>query len=151
MICSFFSIVLYAIIFALLFLALPLGFIIQFQCIILNFQFITLSLQIVLYQVTPYVKILNSMFYFLLPAPFSVIIKYYGPIFGSEGKESICDAGDLGSITGLRRSLEEGMTTHSSILAWRIPMDRAAWQATVHGSQRIRHDCATKCNTALML
>ena len=30
-------------------------------------------------------------------------------------------------------SLEEGMTTHSSILAWRIPMDEGAWQATVHG------------------
>ena len=26
--------------------------------------------------------------------------------------------------------LEEGMATHSSILAWRIPMDRGAWQAT---------------------
>ena len=25
------------------------------------------------------------------------------------------------------------MTTHSSILAWRIPMDRGAWWATVHG------------------
>ena len=25
------------------------------------------------------------------------------------------------------------MTTHSSILAWRIPMDREAWWATVHG------------------
>ena len=24
------------------------------------------------------------------------------------------------------------MATHSSILAWRIPMDRGAWQATVH-------------------
>ena len=29
--------------------------------------------------------------------------------------------------------LEEGMPTHSSILAWRIPMDRGTWQATVHG------------------
>ena len=28
--------------------------------------------------------------------------------------------------------LEEGMATHSSILAWRIPMDREAWQAAVH-------------------
>ena len=28
---------------------------------------------------------------------------------------------------------EEGMATHSSILAWRIPMDRGAQQATVHG------------------
>ena len=29
--------------------------------------------------------------------------------------------------------LEEGMATHSSILAWRIPLNRRAWQATVHG------------------
>ena len=28
--------------------------------------------------------------------------------------------------------LEEGMITHSSILAWSIPMDRGAWWATVH-------------------
>ena len=28
--------------------------------------------------------------------------------------------------------LEEGMATHSSILAWRIPMDRGAWWAIVH-------------------
>ena len=29
--------------------------------------------------------------------------------------------------------LEKEMATHSSILAWRIPMDRGGWQATVHG------------------
>ena len=29
--------------------------------------------------------------------------------------------------------LDEGMATHSSILIWRIPMDRGAWWATVHG------------------
>ena len=29
--------------------------------------------------------------------------------------------------------LGKGMATHSSILAWRIPMDREVWQATVHG------------------
>ena len=34
---------------------------------------------------------------------------------------------------GREDSLEEGMATHSSILAWRIPMDRGAWRATVHG------------------
>ena len=110
---------------------------------------------------------------------------------GSTGKESVCNAGGLGSIPGLGRSpvgghgnpfqysclenpsgqrslagyslwgckeldmterlstaqnhgpdgaflgwedpLEEGMATHSSILSWRIPMDRGAWQATTHG------------------
>ena len=30
-------------------------------------------------------------------------------------------------------SLEEGMATHCSILAWRIPMNRGAWWAAVHG------------------
>ena len=34
---------------------------------------------------------------------------------------------------GWEDPLEEGMATHSSILAWRIPMDKGAWQATVHG------------------
>ena len=34
--------------------------------------------------------------------------------------------------------LEEGMATHSSILAWRIPMDRGAWWATVHGVAKSR-------------
>ena len=39
----------------------------------------------------------------------------------SAGKESVCSAGDLGSIPGLGRSLEKGKATHSSILGWRIP------------------------------
>ena len=33
---------------------------------------------------------------------------------------------------GLEDPLEEGVATHSSILAWRISMDRGAWRATVH-------------------
>ena len=32
--------------------------------------------------------------------------------------------------------LEEGMATHSSILAWRVPIDRGAWWATVHGGHK---------------
>ena len=34
---------------------------------------------------------------------------------------------------GLEDLLEEGMATHFSIPAWKIPMGRGAWQATVHG------------------
>ena len=34
---------------------------------------------------------------------------------------------------GREDPLEEGMATDSNILAWRIPTDRGAWQATVHG------------------
>ena len=39
---------------------------------------------------------------------------------------------------GWEDPLEEGMATHSSILAWRIPMDRGAWWATVRGVARSR-------------
>ena len=62
---------------------------------------------------------------------------------GSDGKESSCNAGDLGLIPGLGRSPGGEHATHSNILAWRIPMDRGAWQATVHGvaksGTRLRH------------
>ena len=52
---------------------------------------------------------------------------------GSAGKESACNVGDLGSILGWENPLEEGMTTHSSILARRMTVDRGAWQTTIHG------------------
>ena len=35
---------------------------------------------------------------------------------------------------GWEDPLEEGMATHSSVLAWRIPMDREAWWAADHGA-----------------
>ena len=42
---------------------------------------------------------------------------------------------------GWEDPLEEGITTHSSILAWRILMVRGAWWATVHGiAKSIRND-----------
>ena len=47
--------------------------------------------------------------------------------------------------------LEEGMATHSSILAWRIPMDRRAWWATVHGVARGKRNQAIKNSTAYTL
>ena len=34
---------------------------------------------------------------------------------------------------GWKKPLEEGMATHSRIIAWRIPMDRGSWWVTVHG------------------
>ena len=38
---------------------------------------------------------------------------------------------------GQKDPLKEGMATHSSILAWRILVDRGAWQATVHGVTKL--------------
>ena len=50
----------------------------------------------------------------------------------------------LVQFLGQEDPLEKEIATHSDILAWRIPMDSGAWQATVHGVARLRHDLATK-------
>ena len=59
---------------------------------------------------------------------------------GSDGKESACNVGDLGSILGWEDSLEKGMATHSSILAWRISWTEESDVLQSLGSQRIKHD-----------
>jgi len=62
---------------------------------------------------------------------------------GSDGKESACnagDSGDAGLIPRPGRSLGEGMATHSSILAWRIPWTEEPGGLESMGSQRIRHN-----------
>ena len=51
---------------------------------------------------------------------------------GTSGKEFACNAGDLDLIPGSGRYLEKEMAIHSSILAWKNPMDRGARGATVH-------------------
>ena len=43
---------------------------------------------------------------------------------------------------GWEDPLEEGMVTHSNIRAWRIPMNRGAWQAAVHGVAKSRTACS---------
>ena len=53
------------------------------------------------------------------------------------------NAGDIrnvGSIPGLEDPLEEGMTTHSSILAWRSPWTEESGGLQSMGSQRVGHD-----------
>ena len=64
----------------------------------------------------------------------------------SDSKESACNAEDVGSITGWGRSLEEGMATHSTICAWRVPMDRGTWQASTE-PQRVTHMVLPACTS----
>jgi len=54
-------------------------------------------------------------------------------ILGSDGKESACHAGDLGSIPGSGRSPGGGHGNPLQFSCLENPMDRGAWQATVHG------------------
>ena len=48
-------------------------------------------------------------------------------------------------LLGREDPLEEEMATHSSILAWGIPLDRGAWRATVHGVTKKQ----TRLNTSM--
>ena len=55
-------------------------------------------------------------------------------------KNSSADAGDVGSIPGQEDPLEEGMATHASILAWRIPRTEEPGGLQTIGSHRVGHD-----------
>ena len=52
---------------------------------------------------------------------------------GSDGKESACSVGDLGSIIGLERSPGGGNGNPLQYSCLENPMEKGAWQATVQG------------------
>ena len=51
---------------------------------------------------------------------------------GSDGKESACQAGDVGSIAGSRRSPGKGKSNSLQYSCLEYSMGRGAWWATVH-------------------
>ena len=72
--------------------------------------------------------------------------KSYSPLVmgfphGSVGKESACNAGEPGSIPGLRRSPEEGNGNLFQYSCLKSPMDRGIWWATV---QRVAESVTPK-------
>ena len=59
-------------------------------------------------------------------------------------KKSPANAGDIrdpGRSLGREDLLEEGMATHSSILAWKTPWTDEPGRLRFIGSQRVRHEC----------
>ena len=62
----------------------------------------------------------------------------------SVGKESACNAEDLGTIPGLARSPGEGNGKPLQYSCLGNPMDRGAWQTTVHGVTRVGHNLVVK-------
>ena len=59
-------------------------------------------------------------------------------------KETACNAGDLGLIPGSGRSPGEGNGNPLQYSCLENPMDRGAWQSTVHGVTRVGHNLAIK-------
>ena len=71
--------------------------------------------------------------YISVPMYVYIPICLFTHIYGSStGKEYTCNSGDSVPFLGQEDLLKKDMATHSSILAWRIAMDRGAWWATVH-------------------
>ena len=67
-----------------------------------------------------------------------VSLSFSGGLAVKSMPSNAVDPGNSGLILIWDDPLEKGMATHSSILAWRIPMDTGARQATVHGVTKIR-------------
>ena len=67
----------------------------------------------------------------------------------SVDKESACKAGDPASIPGLGRSPGEENGNPLQYSCLENPMDRGAWQATVHGVSRVEHEQPNHCYTSL--
>ena len=66
---------------------------------------------------------------------FNIKIDFPG---GSNGKASVYNAGDLGSIPGLGKSPGEGNGNPLQDYCLENPMDRGAWWATAHGVAKSR-------------
>ena len=62
--------------------------------------------------------------------------------YSSVSKESACNSGNWVRFLGWGDPLEKEMATQYSCLE--NPMDRGAWQATVHGVAKVGHDLANK-------
>ena len=67
------------------------------------------------------------------------MVSLVGIFSGSLGKESACNAGDPRSILGWGRSPGKGNGNPLQYSCLENPMDRGAWQATVHGVARVGH------------
>ena len=67
------------------------------------------------------------------------------------GKESACQAGDLGSIPGSGRSSGEGNGNPLKYSCLENPMGRGAWLGIVHGVIRVGHNLATTTKSAQLL
>ena len=76
----------------------------------------------------------SSFFFWLLRCDFCIfLLLFWGFPGGSEGKASACNAGDLGSISGLGRSPGEGNGHLPGTLAWRIPCTEEPGVSSIHG------------------
>ena len=86
--------------------------------------------------------------FILLNSNSKILVGNMGFPCSSVGKESACNAGNLGLIPGSVRSPGEGNGTHLSILAWRIPWIEEPGCLQFMGLQKIRHNWETNTSVS---
>ena len=91
-----------------------------------------------------YISILFQIF------PFRLLYNEWASQLAQD-KESTCQTGDVGSILRLGRFPGEGNGSRLQYLCLGNPMERGAWQAIVHGSQRVGHDLVTKKQVEILV
>ena len=74
---------------------------------------------------------------------YAIHIYYLGFPHSSVGKVFVCNAGDPGQINGSGRVPGKGNGNPLQYSCLENPIDREAWQATVHGIARFRHSLVT--------
>ena len=65
-------------------------------------------------------------------------VSYQGLPRWLSGKESACQAGDMGSVPGSRKTPGGGNGNPLQYSCLENPMDRGVWRATVHGAAKSR-------------
>ena len=103
------------------------------------------SIHVVVYLYHWFFSVYCCIVFLCADIPYSSIHQLNGGFpHSSVSKESAWNAGDLVSIPGLGRSLGEGNGNPLQYSCLKNPMERGAWQATVHGVARVGHDLVTK-------
>ena len=97
--------------------ALPLSYF-PFWAFLMSLKFL---INMSLYSNLPFYARRKIYQHFLSVGHLDYFCTFMGFLGGSESKESACNAGDWVLCLGRKDSLEKGMATHSSILAWRVP------------------------------
>ena len=90
-----------------------------------------------------YLRLLIFLLAILIPACATSSLAFC-IMYSSIGKECVCSAGDQGLIPGSRRSPGEENGNPLQYSCLENPIDRGAWQTTVHGVARVEHDLVTK-------
>ena len=127
------------------------------SCLFTQFQPLYASCCTVLLYISKYCEMKNIFFIFHVFLMYYQCEKDYKPIVLqvtlraslvllsllaeiADGKAPVYDVGDSGSIPGSGRFPGEGNGNPLQYYCLENPMNRGAWWATVHGSQRVRHD-----------